>query len=325
MVRRWDIANGSKARSEVDRRFFPSSLLFRQNFPCLVDISCQSKSRLPSVETMSPSNPVKSHSGDPSTYQQMQQALFKFGNDAKGSSHNNAEAVKIAEGPISSANTTSQVSPKTIPKESDPTCAATGAHTEHVTSSSPSTQLLTQNQQKSSSEKNSAKSNDALPKAETSERSSDRSPLVLNLADTKPIKPRPAVSLTDSESKISSTTTVSVPAAVTASVPAPKLTERVSPKSVSTKPKATARRRGKWTVEEEEYVARVIQDFNSGFLNAPAGYTLRSYLSDKLQCDPMRITKKFTGESCIGKRVFHPAVRSAANATAIDKAQVCLF
>jgi len=80
-------------------------------------------------------------------------------------------------------------------------------------------------------------------------------------------------------------------------------------------------RRGKWTMEEEAYVARVIQDFNSGFLNAPAGTTLRSYLSEKLQCDPMRITKKFTGDACIGKRVFHPAVRSAANASSIDKAQ----
>jgi hypothetical protein len=83
-------------------------------------------------------------------------------------------------------------------------------------------------------------------------------------------------------------------------------------------------RRGKWTVEEEAYVARVIQDFNSGFLDAPAGTTLRTYLSDKLQCDPMRITKKFTGDACIGKRVFHPAVRSPSNASAIDKAQVSL-
>ena len=83
-----------------------------------------------------------------------------------------------------------------------------------------------------------------------------------------------------------------------------------------------ALRRGKWTMEEEAYVARVINDFNSGFLNAPAGTTLRSYLSEKLQCDPMRITKKFTGDACIGKRVFHPAVRSAGNAAAIDKAQV---
>jgi hypothetical protein len=84
----------------------------------------------------------------------------------------------------------------------------------------------------------------------------------------------------------------------------------------------TTLRRGKWTVEEEAYVARVIQDFNSGFLNAPAGTTLRSYLSDKLQCDPMRITKKFTGDACIGKRVFHPAVKSASNTATIDKAQV---
>jgi hypothetical protein len=93
--------------------------------------------------------------------------------------------------------------------------------------------------------------------------------------------------------------------------------------SKSTSPKTGSNlRRGKWTVEEESYVARVIHDFNSGFLDAPAGTTLRSYLSEKLQCDPMRITKKFTGEACIGKRVFHPAVRSTANASSIDKAQV---
>jgi hypothetical protein len=90
---------------------------------------------------------------------------------------------------------------------------------------------------------------------------------------------------------------------------------------VKSKPSSSLRR-GKWTVEEEGYVARVIQDFNSGFLNAPAGTTLRSYLSEKLHCDPMRITKKFTGDSCIGKRVFHPAVRCASTAAAIDKAQV---
>ena len=84
-------------------------------------------------------------------------------------------------------------------------------------------------------------------------------------------------------------------------------------------------RRGKWTVEEEAFVARVIQDFNSGFLDAPAGTTLRTYLSEKLQCDPMRITKKFTGDACIGKRVFHPAVRSPSNASSIDKAQVRVF
>ena len=84
----------------------------------------------------------------------------------------------------------------------------------------------------------------------------------------------------------------------------------------------TALRRGKWTVEEEAYVARVIQDFNSGFLDAPAGTTLRTYLSEKLKCDPMRITKKFTGDACIGKRVFHPVIRTPSNASTIDTAQV---
>lgn len=96
------------------------------------------------------------------------------------------------------------------------------------------------------------------------------------------------------------------------------------PKNGSSKSKQGNLRRGKWTVEEEAYVARVIQDFNSGFLDAPAGTTLRSYLSNKLKCDPMRITKKFTGDACIGKRVFHPAVRSPSNAAAIDRAQVSL-
>ena len=81
-------------------------------------------------------------------------------------------------------------------------------------------------------------------------------------------------------------------------------------------------RRGKWTIEEEEYVARIINAFNIGYLDAPAGTTLRSYLSEKLHCDPMRITKKFTGESCIGKRIFHPAVRCRENEEAIDKEQV---
>lgn len=96
----------------------------------------------------------------------------------------------------------------------------------------------------------------------------------------------------------------------------------INPTSLVKNKSFSSLRRGKWTVEEESYVARVIQDFNSGFLNAPAGTTLRSYLSEKLHCDPMRITKKFTGDSCIGKRVFHPAVRCASNAAAIDKAQV---
>eukprot|EP00934_Nitzschia_sp_Nitz4_P003184 Nitzschia sp. Nitz4//scaffold62_size106224//32147//33416//NITZ4_004348-RA/size106224-augustus-gene-0.88-mRNA-1//1//CDS//3329555832//3174//frame0 len=92
-------------------------------------------------------------------------------------------------------------------------------------------------------------------------------------------------------------------------------------KRESKSPPAATLRRGKWTVEEEAYVARIIRDFNAGYLKAPAGTTLRSYLSDKLQCDPMRITKKFTGEESIGKRVFHPADKNVVNQEAIEQAQ----
>jgi len=100
-------------------------------------------------------------------------------------------------------------------------------------------------------------------------------------------------------------------------------TSNQSGKSISpTTSSSSNLRRGKWTPEEEAYAARVIRDFNYGYLDAPAGTTLRTYLSEKLNCDPMRITKKFTGDSCIGKRVFHPAVRCVTNAAAIDRAQI---
>jgi hypothetical protein len=133
----------------------------------------------------------------------------------------------------------------------------------------------------------------------------------------------PALHRTDVSDSGHSTSKVAATSSESTSAPLKMITMKGSPKLGTTKAKqGPALRRGKWTVEEEAYVARVIQDFNSGFLDAPAGTTLRTYLSEKLKCDPMRITKKFTGDACIGKRVFHPAVRSSSNAAAIDKAQV---
>lgn len=67
-------------------------------------------------------------------------------------------------------------------------------------------------------------------------------------------------------------------------------------------------RKGKWTPEEEKYTNKVIEAFNMGLLKLPEsehGVTLRAYLAEKLGCDPMRITKKYTGASCLGKRVYH--------------------
>ena len=74
-------------------------------------------------------------------------------------------------------------------------------------------------------------------------------------------------------------------------------------------------------VEEEEYTSRVIQYFSTGLLTLPDGATLRSYLADKLNCDPMRITKKFTGACCLGRRVYHLRDRQQALPAEIKMAQ----
>lgn len=63
-------------------------------------------------------------------------------------------------------------------------------------------------------------------------------------------------------------------------------------------------RRGKWTPEEEAYASRLIQEFKSGLLPLTDGTTLRTFLSKLLNCDPMRISKKFVGANCIGKQIF---------------------
>lgn len=60
-------------------------------------------------------------------------------------------------------------------------------------------------------------------------------------------------------------------------------------------------RRGKWTSEEESYANRLIFEFKLGLLPLTDGTTLRTFLSKLLNCDPMRISKKFVGQNCIGK------------------------
>eukprot|EP00581_Thalassiosira_minuscula_P012836 CAMPEP_0183716632 /NCGR_PEP_ID=MMETSP0737-20130205/10467_1 /TAXON_ID=385413 /ORGANISM="Thalassiosira miniscula, Strain CCMP1093" /LENGTH=852 /DNA_ID=CAMNT_0025945925 /DNA_START=136 /DNA_END=2696 /DNA_ORIENTATION=- len=67
-------------------------------------------------------------------------------------------------------------------------------------------------------------------------------------------------------------------------------------------------RRGKWTSEEEAYAGRLIGEFKSGLLPLTDGTTLRNFLSKLLNCDPMRISKKFVGNNCIGKQVFRRRV-----------------
>lgn len=80
--------------------------------------------------------------------------------------------------------------------------------------------------------------------------------------------------------------------------------QRKSGSSSSSKKKGQQLRRGKWTPEEESYANRLIQEFKAGLLPLTDGTTLRTFLSKLLNCDPMRISKKFVGSNCIGKQVF---------------------
>lgn len=61
---------------------------------------------------------------------------------------------------------------------------------------------------------------------------------------------------------------------------------------------------GKWSMEEKLYANRLVFDFEAGLLeDCREGITLRSYLSTKLRCAPMRISKKFA-KLCIGSKTF---------------------
>jgi len=63
-------------------------------------------------------------------------------------------------------------------------------------------------------------------------------------------------------------------------------------------------RSGKWTPEEERFANALIEEFEKGTIqDCENGCTLRAFLSRKLHCAPMRISKKYAGKS-IGKHVF---------------------
>mmetsp|Transcript_39571 Transcript_39571/g.40326 ORF Transcript_39571/g.40326 Transcript_39571/m.40326 type:complete len:214 (+) Transcript_39571:101-742(+) len=69
-------------------------------------------------------------------------------------------------------------------------------------------------------------------------------------------------------------------------------------------------RDGKWTGEEEKYAEKLIQMFTIGQLPNEdvdvKNESLRRYLSRKLHCQPMRLTKKFGGRYSLSAR-YHQA------------------
>ncbi len=63
-------------------------------------------------------------------------------------------------------------------------------------------------------------------------------------------------------------------------------------------------RSGKWSVEEESFAKNLIIQFESGTAkDCEEGCTLRAYLARRLNCAPMRVSKKFAGK-VIGKVRF---------------------
>lgn len=73
----------------------------------------------------------------------------------------------------------------------------------------------------------------------------------------------------------------------------------------------TPKRIGHWTDSEEEYSDKIAELFKLGTLpNCPEKTTLRLLLSQLLNCPPMRISKKFTGERAIGKNSYHPSKKN---------------
>ncbi|POM68906.1 Hypothetical protein PHPALM_14867 [Phytophthora palmivora] len=65
----------------------------------------------------------------------------------------------------------------------------------------------------------------------------------------------------------------------------------------TTSPVRTFRRSGPWSHDEEVYAAALIDSFFKGVLDVAEGTTLRAFLSSRLCCNPMRISKKLASET----------------------------
>lgn len=103
----------------------------------------------------------------------------------------------------------------------------------------------------------------------------------------------------------------------------PKRARAVKNSNRSTKSKARpGLRKGKWTDEESRYATQLTNYFKEGLLPIERGTMLRLYLSQKLNCEPMRITKKFTGGECIGKQVFRPCSPTPESRVRLMQAQL---
>lgn len=65
----------------------------------------------------------------------------------------------------------------------------------------------------------------------------------------------------------------------------------------------TMARKGKWSADEHKYANMMMKQFQLGALPLVDGLHLRGFISSLLQCDPLRVTKKYAGHA-IGKQNF---------------------
>ena len=82
------------------------------------------------------------------------------------------------------------------------------------------------------------------------------------------------------------------------------------------KPKPNSLRKGLWTEAEERYARKLMEAFMGGLLPQHPRMTLRTYVANELRCDPMRISKKFSKESRVGK-MHYPSVEDHTSATTL--------
>lgn len=71
-------------------------------------------------------------------------------------------------------------------------------------------------------------------------------------------------------------------------------------------------RKGHWSVEEEKYAEKLVEGFFLGVLALDKGTALRSFLASRLNCHPMRISKKFAKQAKLGKSYYSPKGVSSA-------------
>lgn len=65
-------------------------------------------------------------------------------------------------------------------------------------------------------------------------------------------------------------------------------------------------RKGHWSLEEEKYAEKLVEGFFLGVLALDKGTALRSFLASRLNCHPMRISKKFAKQAKLGKSYYSP-------------------